>query len=270
MMAASAGRTFEPDRLAGKAALVTGGGTGIGRAIALQLAACGARVAVAGRRPGPLQAVCLELEASGVEALAVPTDIREPDQVESMVAAVADRLGRIEILVNNAGGQFAAPSREISARGMHAVSRLNLEATWEVTRVVAVESMIDRGGGCILNITLAVERGLPGLMPGVATRAAVHSMTRQLGTEWARHGIRVISLAAGHILTEGLKGYPSEVLERLEGTVPLRRLGTPEEVAATAAFLVSPMAAYITGTVVDIDGGKSNWGDTYMVDKEST
>src|SRR5882757_3902735 len=118
MMAASAVRTFEPDLLAGKTALVTGGGTGIGRAIALQLAACGASVAVAGRRPDPLQAVCLELEAGGVEALAVPTDIREPDQVERMVAAVADRLGRIEILVNNAGGQFAAPSREISARGM--------------------------------------------------------------------------------------------------------------------------------------------------------
>jgi len=263
-------QTFQPDLLAGKVALVTGGGTGIGRAIALELGACGARVAVAGRRIDTLETVCLELEGDGVEAFAVATDIREPEQVQGMVAATTDRLGRIEILVNNAGGQFAAPSKEISVRGMHAVSRLNLEATWDVTRSVALNSMIDRGGGCILNITLAIQRGLPGLMPGVATRAAVHSMTRQLGTEWARHGIRVLSLAAGHVLTEGLRGYPSEVIERLEGTVPLGRLGTPEEVAAAAAFLVSPMAAYITGTVVEIDGGKSNWGDTYMVDREST
>jgi citronellol/citronellal dehydrogenase len=269
-MAPFSQRILQPDLLAGRTALVTGGGTGIGRAIALQLAACGASVAVAGRREEPLGAVRKELSAIGAQALDVPTDIREPDQVEAMVATVSAGLGRIEILVNNAGGQFAAPSREISVNGMRAVSRLNLEATWDVTRAVAVDSMIDRGGGRILNITLAIQRGLPGLMPGVATRAAVHSMTRQLGTEWARHGIGVISLAAGHVLTEGLRGYPPEVIERLETTVPAGRLGTPEEIATVAAFLVSPAASYMTGTVVEIDGGKSNWGDTYMVAKEVT
>ncbi|MBS1891083.1 MAG: SDR family oxidoreductase [Actinobacteria bacterium] len=261
---------FSPDLLAGRTALVTGGGTGIGKAIALQLGACGARVAIAGRRSGPLEETRAELEAVGVEAIAVPTDIREPEQVEEMIATVAQTLGRIGILVNNAGGQFAAPSREISVRGVRAVSRLNFEATWDVTRAVAVDSMIDRGGGRILNLTLAIQRGLPGLMPGVATRAAVHSMTRQLGTEWARHGIGIVSLAAGHVLTEGLRGYPAEVIEHLEATVPVGRLGRPEEVAAAAAFLVSPYADYITGTVVEIDGGKSNWGDTYMIDKELT
>ena len=269
MSAAPAG-PFRPGLLAGKTALVTGGGTGIGRAIALQLGASGARVAICGRRPEPLEETRQELAAAGVEAIAQQTDVREPEQVEEMVAAVGQRLGRIEILVNNAGGQFAAPSREVSVGGMHAVSRLNLEATWSVTRAVALDSMIDRGGGRILNITLAIQRGLPGLMPGVATRAAVHSMTRQLGTEWARHGIGVVSLAAGHVLTDGLRGYPGEVLERLERTVPAGRLGTPEEVASAAVFLVSPLADYITGTVVEIDGGKSNWGDTYMVDRELT
>lgn len=260
---------FRSDLLADRTALVTGGGTGIGRAIALQLAACGARVAVAGRRSEPLEAVRAELNRAGVDALAIPTDIREPDQVAAMVAEASERLGRVEILVNNAGGQFAAASKDVSTRGLHAVSRLNLEATWDVTRTVALDSMIDRGGGCILNITLSMQRGLLGLMPGVATRAAVHSMTRHLGTEWARYGIRVVSLAAGHILTDGLRGYPAEVVERLERTVPLGRLGTPSEVAASAAFLVSPLAGYITGTVIDIDGGKANWGDTYMVDREA-
>jgi citronellol/citronellal dehydrogenase len=261
--------SFRSDLLAGRTALVTGGGTGIGRAIALQLAACGARVAVAGRRSEPLEQVRAELNRAGAEAVAIPTDIREPDQVLAMVAETNDRLGRVEILVNNAGGQFAAASKDISVRGLRAVSRLNLEATWDVTRTVALDSMIDRGGGCILNITLSMQRGLLGLMPGVATRAAVHSMTRHLATEWARYGIRVVSVAAGHILTDGLRGYPAEVVEQLEQTVPLGRLGTPAEVAATATFLVSPLAGYITGTVVDVDGGKANWGDTYMIDRQA-
>lgn len=261
---------FRPQLLAGRTALVTGGGTGIGRAIALQLAACGARVGIVGRRQQPLDEVLGELRGGGAQALAVAADIREPGEVEEMVGRVSAELGRIEILVNNAGGQFVAPSREISVRGMRAVNRLNLEATWDVTRTVALNSMIDRGGGRILFITLAMQRGLPGLMPGVASRAAVHSVTRHLGTEWARHGIGVVSLAAGHVLTEGLKGYPAETIERLEGTVPAGRLADPAEIAAAAAFLVSPAASYITGTVIEIDGGKSNWGDTYMVDREAT
>jgi citronellol/citronellal dehydrogenase len=251
----AAASIYRSDMLAGQTALVTGGGTGIGKAIALQLAACGARVAVAGRRAEPLQDVVTELEAAGAMALAVPTDIREPQQVEELVSRVGGELGRIEILVNNAGGQFAAPSREISVRGMHAVSRLNLEATWDITRAVAVDSMIDRGGGRILFITLAIQRGLPGLMPGVATRAAVHSITRNLGTEWARHKIGVVSLAAGHVLTDGLRGYPAEVIEQLEATVPAGRLASPEEIATTAAFLVSPAASYITGVMLSVDGG---------------
>jgi citronellol/citronellal dehydrogenase len=253
------------DALAGKTALVTGGGTGIGRAIALQLAACGADVAIAGRRAEPIEAVRAELEERGVRAAAVATDIREPDQVEAMVAAVRGSLGRIEILVNNAGGQFAAPSKEISVNGLRAVSRLNFESTWSVTRAVARDSMIGQGGGRILNLTIAMQRGLPGLMPGVATRAAVHSMTRHLGTEWARYGITVNSLAAGHVRTEGLDNYPADVVERLARSVPLARLADPEEIAATAAFLLTPAASYFTGSVIEIDGGKSNWGETDML-----
>lgn len=261
---------FSSDLLAGVPALVTGGGTGIGRAIALELASCGAKVVVAGRREDPIATVVGEIESRGGEALAIVTDIREADQVERMVDGASDRFGPLGILVNNAGGQFAAPSREISTNGLRAVSRLNLEATWDVTRTVATQSMIDNGGGCILNITLAMDRGIPGLMPGAATRAAVHSITRHLGTEWARHGIRVVSLAAGHVLTDGLRNYPEDVIERLARTVPMGRLADPEEIARTAVFLVSPLASYITGEVVVVDGGKSNWGDTYMVDRETT
>jgi citronellol/citronellal dehydrogenase len=131
--------------------------------------------------------------------------------------------------------------------------------------------MLDEaGGGRIVNITLAIERGIPGMLAGVASRAAVHSMTRHLGTEWARHGVSVVSVAAGHIMTDGLRGYPDDVVAELESTVPARRFGTPEEVAATVAFLVSPAAGYITGTVVVIDGGKSNDGDTYMIGRNET
>lgn len=252
----------------GQTALVTGGGTGIGKEIAFALAAGGATVAVAGRRTEPLEAVCAELERRGTEATFVPTDIRDPEGVDALVAAVRARLGRIELLVNNAGGQFATPSREISSNGLRAVSRLNFEGTWNVTRAVALDSMIGHGGGRILNLTLAIRRGIPGLMPGVASREAVNAMTRQLATEWGRHGITLVSLAAGHVRTEGLDNYPPEVVERLARTVPLGRLASPEEIGAIAAFLLSPAAAYVTGTVVEVDGGKSNWGDTYMLPTE--
>lgn len=264
---------YAPHMLSGKTALVTGGGTGIGRAVALQLASCGARVAVLGRRPEPLEAVVQEIDAatgSPGNALAHPADIRDEEQVAQAIAAIRDKLGRITILVNNAGGQFVAPARDTATKGLRAVGRLNLDATWEVTRQVATDSMIEQGGGRIVNVTLAMERGIPGMMAGVATRAAVHSLTRTVATEWARHGISIVSVAAGHVLTDGLRGYPPEVVERLQQTIPAGRFGTPEEIAATIAFLVSPLGGYVTGTTLTIDGGKSNAGDTYMIDRDAT
>jgi citronellol/citronellal dehydrogenase len=263
-------RLFAQDALAGSTALITGGGTGIGAAVARQLSDCGAAVVLLGRRAEPLTQVAEEIRGRGGEVLPISTDIRDAEQVDHALAEIRSALGRIDILVNNAGGQFVAAAKDTSTRGLEAVARLNVNGTWTVTRAVALDSMIGRGGGRVINITLAMERGIPGMMAGVASRAAVHSMTRTLGTEWARHGISVVSVAAGHILTDGLRGYPPEIVARLESSIPAGRFGSPEEVAATVAFLASPYAAYLTGTTVVIDGGKSNAGDTYMVDPDAT
>jgi citronellol/citronellal dehydrogenase len=269
-MAADVTQVLAPTALDGRVALVTGGGTGIGRATALQLGRCGAKVAVVGRRPEPLEETVRMLEDLGAAGLAVSTDIRDEEQVAGASAAIAADLGRIDILVNNAGGQFVSAAKDTSVKGLKAVSRLNFEALWGVTRTVALNSMIDRGGGSIINVTLAMERGIPGMMAGIATRAAVHSMTRTVATEWARHGISIASVAAGHVLTDGLRGYPEEVVASLRDTVPARRFAEPEEIAALIAFLVSPAGSYVTGEVVTIDGGKSNAGDTWMIDPDAS
>jgi citronellol/citronellal dehydrogenase len=263
-------RLFSEGALSGSTALVTGGGTGIGAAVARQLSECGAAVALMGRRPEPLRELADELRARGREALCVPADICDAEQVDAAIAEVRHSLGRIDVLVNNAGGQFLAAAKDTSVNGLDAVTRLNVNGTWTVTRAVALDSMIGRGGGHVINITLAMERGIPGMMAGVAARAAVHSMTRTLATEWARHGISIVSVAAGHILTDGLRNYPPDVVARLQASIPAKRFGTAEEVAAAVTFLASPYASYLTGTTVVLDGGKSNAGDTYMIDVHAT
>jgi len=222
-------------------ALVTGGGTGIGRATAIALKHAGARVAICGRR-----------EMDTPVDLAITADIRE--DAERVVDEVLDAFGRIDVLVNNAGGQFTAPAEEISLKGWRAVHRLNVDATWELTREVATRSMIPGKGGVIFFNGFSPRRGLPGYAHASAARAALESLTRTLAVEWAEHGIRTIFLALGSIHTVGLESYGDD-LEEMAAEVPLGRLGTPEEVAAVTAFLASPAAGYITGATITIDGG---------------
>jgi citronellol/citronellal dehydrogenase len=241
-------------------ALVTGGGTGIGRATALELARSGAAVAICGRRPEPLEAVRAELEALGAECLAVPADVREPEAVEALVDAVLDRFGRVDVLVNNAGGQFVAPAEEISAKGWRAVHRLAVDAAWEVTRTVATRSMIPNRGGVVVFVGFSPRRGIPGFAHAAAARAAVENLAAGLAGEWSRYGIRTVCVALGTILTEGLEGYGAERIAAWERSIPLGRAGTPTEAAAVIAFLASPAASYVTGTTVVVDGGADAWG----------
>jgi citronellol/citronellal dehydrogenase len=241
-------------------ALVTGGGTGIGRATARELARAGAQVAICGRRPEPLEAVRAELEAAGAECLTVPTDVREPEQVATLVDAVLDRFGRVDVLVNNAGGQFLAPAEEISLKGWRAVHRLAVDAAWELTRMVATRSMIPNRNGVVVFVGFSPRRGIPQLAHASTARAALENLAASLSNEWSRYGIRTVCVALGTILTEGLAGYGEEQIAAWERTVPLGRLGTPEEAAAVIAFLASPSAAYVTGTTVVVDGGADAWG----------
>jgi citronellol/citronellal dehydrogenase len=256
-------KLFQPGLLEGQVAIVTGGGSGLGRASALELAALGAQVVVCGRRPEPLEETAARAEGGRVDAR--PCDIREEDQVESLVEGVIERHGRIDLLVNNAGGQYMTAAEDITPKGFRTVMRLNVEGTWLMTHAVATKAMMggDGGeprGGKIVNVTLSPHHGLPGMAHSSAARAAVENLTRVLSIEWARFGIRLTALAAGHFGTETLRTkYPKQVVEGVAGTVPLGRLGTEEEFAWLVAYLATPAGDYFSGAVLTLDGARDNW-----------
>jgi NAD(P)-dependent dehydrogenase (short-subunit alcohol dehydrogenase family) len=244
-------------------AVVSGGGSGLGRATALELAALGARVVVCGRRQEPLDETAALAADGRVEARTC--DIREEDQVEALVEGVLESHGQIDLLVNNAGGQYMTPAEDITPKGFRTVLRLNVEGTWLMTHAVATKAMMggpgeDPRGGKIVNVTLSPHHGLPGMAHSSAARAAVENLTRVLSIEWARFGIKLTALAAGHFATDTLKTkYPKQVVEGVAGTVPLGRLGTEEEFAWLVAYLASPGGDYLSGAVLTIDGARDNW-----------
>ena len=195
--------------LDGRSALITGGGSGIGRATALLLSRLGAKVAVTGRREADLSRTAeLAAEAgSDHEVVTIACDIREPDNVDAMLDRVFAEQGFVDILVNNAGGQFMSPGEDISYNGFRAVTRLNLDATWYVTNQVANRSMIKRGYGKVVSITMTPLRGIPGMSHSSAARAGVQSLTQTLGTEWGKYGIRLVAVAPGVVHTEAWERY---------------------------------------------------------------
>jgi citronellol/citronellal dehydrogenase len=255
-------RVFAPHIFEGRVAIVTGGGSGIGLATVRELVRLGTRVAVCGRNEEKLAAVRDEF---GDRVLARPCDIREPAQVEAFVTAVLAALGRIDVLVNNAGGQFPSPAQHITPNGFLAVVRNNLVGTFHVCREVANQWMIPRGGGRIVNVIANIYRGFPGMVHTGAARAGVENMTMSLAVEWAQFGILVNAVAPGIILSSGTAQYPREVIERGIRETPLKRAGTCEEVAASIVFLASPAAQFITGTTLRIDGGQALWGHTWEI-----
>jgi len=244
----------------GTVALVSGGGTGIGRATALEMVRTGAQVVVCGRRAEPLDETRREILALGGDCLAVGADLREPEDVERVVSAALERFGAVDAVVNNAGGQFSSPAEEISVRGWRAVHQISVEAAWNLTREVALRSMIPRRHGVIAFIGFSPRRGIPGMVHASAARAAVENLAGGLACEWSRFGIRAICVDPGNIRTEGLESYGAEEVAAWERAVPLGRLGAPEDVATLVAFLISPGASYITGTTIVIDGGVDAWG----------
>lgn len=251
-------RIFQPGLLDGQVAIVSGGGTGLGRATALELAELGAHVVVCGRRGEPLRETAAAAPAGRVEA--VECDIREEEQVAALVDGALERHGRIDLLVNNAGGQYLTPAEDITPKGFRTVMRLNVEGTWLMSHAVATKAMMDGHGGKIVNVTLSPHNGLPGMAHSSAARAAVENLTRVLAIEWARFDIKLTALAAGHFATDTLvTKYPKPVVEGVAGTVPLQRLGRPEEFAWLVAYVASTAGDYLSGAVLTIDGARDDW-----------
>jgi NAD(P)-dependent dehydrogenase (short-subunit alcohol dehydrogenase family) len=251
---------FLPGILQGRVAIVTGGGTGIGRAIAIELAEFGADVVVASRDPQHLEPTAAEIRALGRQALAIQTDIRIPAQVEALAEQTVAQLGKIDIHINNAGGQYPAPAEELSAEGWRGVIDLNLSGTFYCSQAMA-RQMMRTDGGAIVNIVANFGlRAAPGLAHSAAARAGVINLTRTLALEWAKHNIRVNAVAPGVVMTEGAMAemlISPDTIENIERAIPLKRLGTPEDIAHVVTFLVSDAAAYITGETIAVDGG--NW-----------
>ena len=249
-------RIFAPGLLSGHVIVLTGGGSGLGRATAQELSACGATVVIAGRRIEPLEETAALCEGP---CEPIVCDIREEDQVAALVDGVLARHGRIDTLVNNAGGQYMSPAEDISPKGFDTVVRLNLVGTWLMTHAVATKAMIPQQGGKVISVTLSPHHGLPAMAHSSAARAAVENLMRVLAIEWARFNIKTTAIASGHFRTDALKKYPQPVQDGVARTVPLQRLGEAEEQAWLVAYLGSPAGDYFSGTTLTLDGARDNW-----------
>jgi citronellol/citronellal dehydrogenase len=247
---------FKPGLFEGQIVIVTGGGSGIGRCTAHEIAALGAHVVITGRKPDKLAAVKGEIEASGGSCETHAFDIREEAQVKEAIAAIVARNGRIHGLFNNAGGQFPAPAAAISAKGFDVVVRNNLTGGFIVSREVYTQSMQEHGGS-IVNMAADMRNGFPSMAHTGAARAGMVNLTMTLAYE-SQSGVRVNAVSPGWIASSGMDTYQGEFKEnipRLKNYCPLGRLGTESEVSSVVCFLLSDASAYITGTEIRIDGG---------------
>jgi citronellol/citronellal dehydrogenase len=247
---------FAPGVLAGQVAIVTGGGTNLGKAAAVELARCGASVVIAGRRAEVLAAAAGEI---GGDCSYVSADIRETEGARSIVEAALERHGRLHLVLNNAGGQYFVPAEGITAKGWRAVQRLNVVGTVNMSRAAREMAMRPAGGGTIVNVTVSPHHGFPAMAHTGAARAAVESITREHARAWAADGVSVIAVALGRLATDSLRKYPAELWQKAAHSVPLQRLGEVEEYGWLVALLATPVGRSLSGSVVTLDGGLDNW-----------
>ena len=250
---------FRPGLFAGQVVIVTGGGSGIGRCTAHELASLGAKVALVGRKLEKLSTVKDEIAKAGGEALCFPLDVREEESVKTSIAKILADFGRIDALVNNAGGQFAAPLESISAKGWDAVVRTNLTGGFLVARECYTQWMKQAAAGAVVNIIADMWNGMPTMGHSGAARAGMLNFTETAAFEWAP--VRINAVAPGWIASSGLDNYPPEMaahIRALPKQVPLARLGTESEVSAAICYLLSPAAAFISGSCLRVDGAVPN------------
>jgi len=260
---------FQPGLLKGQTILVTGGGSGIGRCTAHELAALGAHVVLVGRQADKLAKTAGEIGEDGGSASFQVCDIRDEEQVKAMVAAVIAERGPIHHLVNNAGGQYPAPLASINQKGFETVVRTNLVGGFLVAREVFNQSMSDTGGS-IVNMLADMWGGMPGMGHSGAARAGMENFTKTAAVEWGHAGVRVNAVAPGWIASSGMDTYEGAfkaVIPTLREHVPLGRIGSESEVAAAIVFLLSPGAAFISGTCIRIDGAASQGSRAFPLAK---
>ncbi|HEU5143390.1 MAG TPA: SDR family oxidoreductase [Solirubrobacterales bacterium] len=253
-------RIFRDGLLEGQVCLVSGAGSGLGRETALELARLGATVVGCGRRAEPLVGTASLAEGlpGGFEHETM--DIRDEEAVDRLLDGLLERHGRLDTLVNNAGGQFLSPAEAITPKGFRTVIELNVQGTWLMTHAAATKAFIPQGAGKVLSVTLSPHNGMPGMVHSGAARAAVENMMRTLAVEWARFGIRTCALAAGQFATETLlTKYPQAIVDNLERSIPVGRAGRAEEMAWLVAYLASPAGDFVSGTTITIDGARDNW-----------
>jgi citronellol/citronellal dehydrogenase len=249
-------RVFADRALEGRVAVVTGGGTNLGRAAAAELVRCGAKVVVAGRREEVLEAAAARI---GERCSWVAGDIRERDGAADIVRAALDRHQRLDFVLNNAGGQYFVPAEGITTKGWRAVQRLNVGGTLAMCEAAYELAMRPAGAGTIVNVTVSPHHGMPAMAHTGAARAAVEALTRELAERWAADGVAVIAIAIGRFATESLRKYPAEVWRSAAKGAPLQRLGEVEEYGWLVALLASPLGRAFAGSVVTHDGALDNW-----------
>ena len=255
---------FAPGLLEGRAALVTGGGTGLGKATALELARCGARVSIAGRRADVLEHAAEEIAqaaslAGDCAVQWIPGDIREGEGARALITGALEQHGRLDILVNNAGGQFFSPAELIAAKGWRAVWRLNVEGMMNMAEAAFELAFEPAGSGTIINVTLSPHHGMPGMAHSGSARATVEALTRELALRWEDADVAVSAVAAGHFDTEVMVKYPASVRAGMGRAAPLQRLGSVEEHAWLVALLASPVGRALNGSTITLDGARDNW-----------
>jgi NAD(P)-dependent dehydrogenase (short-subunit alcohol dehydrogenase family) len=257
--------TFRDGLFDGQVALVSGSGRGIGKAIAYQLARLGAKVALCGRDEGRLNTTAEKLRELGADVMAHPMSIRDPDAVSRLYDAVWEKFGALDLVVNNAGGQFPQAAIDFSPKGWNAVIDTNLNGTWYMMQQAARRWRDAKRGGAIVNIVTVISRGMPGVAHTCAARAGVIYLSKTVAIEWAPLGIRINCVAPGAIATEGMNVYSEEARKALPRSNLMKRFGDVRDIADAVCYLAGPSGSFMTGEVVTVDGGTQIWGDQWTI-----